>query len=202
MKLLSALAVGLSLLSETEAKGKTPYRRRLQKTFDLVSEWGTANLANHPHNTDLTKGEDLENPNQTKFAFKLNRIINNIYDMYEDRMIEIAQSCPDTSTCQAYLDCTGEGDRMNTVRGRPAVELSDAYLQFIRDKWSRSRDRVFTEECGFKQKKVDTLSGKFLDMIDAFQSWRLQCRKFSTDNCPAHCQTVERKTGSACGYKE
>jgi len=199
MKLLSALALGLSLLSETEAKGKTPYRRRLQKTFDLVSEWGAANLANHPHNTELTKGDNLD---QTKFAFKLNRIIDNIYNMYEDRILEIAQSCPDTSTCQAYLDCSGEGDRMNTVRGRPAVELSDAYLQFILDKWGRSRDRVFTEECGFKQKKVNTLSEKFVNMIDAIKEWRKQCRRFSADNCPAHCQTVEKKDGLACGYRE
>lgn len=200
MKLLSGLALSLGLLTEqTEAKGKTPYRRRLQKTFDLVSEWGNANLANHPHNTALTKGDNLD---QTKFEFKFNRIIDNIYNMYEDRMVEIAQSCPDTSTCSAYLDCTGEGDRMNTVRGRPAVELSDAYLEFIKDKWSRSRDRIFTEACGFKQKKVNTLSGKFLDMIDAFQLWRLQCRRFSASDCPAHCQTTEKNSGTACVPKE
>lgn len=53
MKLLSAF-VGLALVADqSEAKSKTPFRRRLQKTFDLLPTWTDANLADHPHSTEL-----------------------------------------------------------------------------------------------------------------------------------------------------
>jgi len=152
MKLLNAF-VGLAVISNpTEAKGKSPYRRRLQKTFDLIPVWSDEHLNAHPHTTDLLTEEGKEN--KTKFQVKMERITEHIYNMYEDRIVEIAAACPDTTTCQEYLDCTGEGDRMNTVRGRPAVELSDAYLEFVKEKWLRSRSRVFENpSCGFKEKK-------------------------------------------------
>ena len=30
-----------------------------------------------------------------------------------------------------YQDCSGVGDRMNIVRGKPDVELSDAFMAFV-----------------------------------------------------------------------
>lgn len=202
MKLLNAF-LGMALIaSPTGAQkknNKTPYRRRLQKTFDLLDLWADGNLASHPHFTD--KREDKNG--QTKFGYKLDRITKNIYTMYEDRIKEIAQECPELATCQKYLDCTGEGDRMNTVRGRPAVELSDNYLDFVKDKWERSKARVFeVPECGFKMKQVANLSEKFVGMVDSFRSWRLQCRKYSGDSCPAHCKQAERGGNSVCTPKD
>jgi hypothetical protein len=197
MKLFNAF-VGLAIIADPTDAAKTPYRRRLQKTFDLLSSWKDANLANHPHSTLVRADKD----NKTKFDFKFQRLTNKIYDMYEARIIEIAQGCPDTSTCDEYLDCTGEGDRMNTVRGRPAVELSDAYLDFVKDKWNRSKSRVFDNDvCGFKPKMVANINDKVLAMVDAFKGWRLQCRKFTGDNCPLHCQKIERNDGDRCGPK-
>jgi len=197
--LLSAF-VGLAILSETsvEAKGKTPYWRRLRKTFELLPIWANEHIDQHPHNTEIRADKD----NKTKFNFKFDKITDKIYKMYNDRITEIAQGCPDTSTCQEYLDCSGEGDRMNTVRGRPAVELSDAYMEFVMDKWARSKGRIFDNDCGFPKRMVSNLDEKFGDMVAAFKGWRLQCRRFSSDNCPAHCQVVTNNSGeSKCTLK-
>lgn len=202
MKLLNALVGTVLIANSAEAqKGpKTPYRRRLQKTFDLIDLWGEANLASHPN--FVQKREDKDNQ-QTKFAHKLKRITDNIVNLYEERIAQIAKECPELDTCQAYLDCSGEGDRMNTVRGRPDVELSDSYIQFVKDKWGRSKARVFdVPECGFKTKKVENLSEKFVGMLDSFVGWRLQCRKFPGAACPAHCTQEDKKGETVCTPKE
>ena len=78
----------------------------------------------------------------------------------------------------------------------------NGHLRFIQDKWERSRARVFENaSCGFKEKKVQSLSLKFLNMVDSFKGWRLQCRKFTGDNCPAHCNKIERNGDTACTPK-
>lgn len=203
MKLLSAF-VGLALVADqSEAKSKTPFRRRLQKTFDLLPVWRDANLADHPHSTELRsdKSHPETGKSQTKFDFKFNRLTEKIYDIYEDRIIEIAQGCPDINTCTEYQDCTGVGDRMNTVRGRPAVELSDAYLDFVKDKWGRSKAKVFSDACGFSSRMLTNVHEKVESMIEALRNWRLQCRRFPAESCPAHCEKIEKSSGDKCGPK-
>lgn len=196
MKLLSAF-VGLALVADQSEAAKTPFRRRLQKTFDLLPVWRDANLAMHPHSTEVRADKE----NKTKFDFKFKRLTDKIYDIYENRVIEIAQGCADIDTCDEYMDCTGVGDRMNTVRGRPAVELSDAYLDFVKDKWGRSKSKVFSDECGFPSRMVTNVNDKVDGMIEAFRSWRVQCRRFPAEHCPAHCQKIEKSSGDKCGPK-
>jgi len=82
---------------------------------------------------------------------------------------------------------------MNIVRGKPDVELSDAFMAFVDDKWKRSVAKVFTEECGFKAKKIGKLGERFVGMNASFAKWRNQCRRYSGNDCPSHCQVNQKK---------
>lgn len=198
MKLISVL--GLAIVSQTEAKGpKTPFRRRLEKTFNLVDEWSQTNLKNHPHATEKVAEKD----NKTKFDHKFDRIRQAVLDQYEERLAEIKAECGDTdlSDCLAYQDCSGVGDRMNTVRGKPDVAMSEAFLAFVDDKWKRSVQKVFTEECGFKAERVAKMSERFWGMNNSFSKWAKQCRKWSGADCPSHCEAVEKKGETSCQSK-
>ena len=70
---------------------------------------------------------------KTKFDHKFDRIRQAVLDQYEERLAEIKAECGDTdlSDCLAYQDCSGVGDRMNTVRGKPDVAMSEAFLAFV-----------------------------------------------------------------------
>jgi hypothetical protein len=199
MKLFNAF-VGLALVSQSEA-AKTPFRRRLQKTFDLLPAWAEANLGDHQHSTVVRDDKMIGDKKQTKFDFKLKRLTNKIYDIYEAQVVEISQGCVDINTCDQYLDCTGVGDRMNTVRGRPDVQLSDLYLDFVKDKWGRSKGKVFSTACGFPSERISKLNTKVLDMVEAFRNWRTQCGRFTADGCPAHCSRIEKTSGAKCVKK-
>ena len=70
---------------------------------------------------------------KTKFDHKFERIRQAVLDQYEERLAEIKAECGDTdlNDCLAYQDCSGVGDRMNTVRGKPDVAMSEAFLAFV-----------------------------------------------------------------------
>lgn len=191
MKLLGVF-VPLAAISEVNAKGaKTPFRRRLDKTFGLIKEWKAKNLNAHPHASIKLADKD----NQTKFDHKFQRIQKAIIDQYEERLAEIKSECGGTALdeCDRYLDCSGVGDRMNVVRGKPDVELSDAFMAFVDDKWKRSVAKVFTSNCGFKAKKIQALGERFVGMNKSFTKWRNQCRRYSGNDCPSHCQVNAKK---------
>lgn len=190
MKLFGAF-FAVCTINGVQSANKTPYERRLTKTFDLLTDWSKSQLKGHPHFTQIRE----DKMSKTKFDFKLERVTQKIVDIYTARIEQIAKECPTLDTCEKYLDCSGEGDRMNTVRGRPDTELSDLFLQFSKDKWGRSKDRIFGGDCGFKEKQISTIDAKYIELIDSVATWRLQCRKFSSDACPLHCEQFTKPTG-------
>ena len=70
---------------------------------------------------------------KTKFAHKYERIRDAVIGQYEERLGEIKAECGDAELgdCAAYTHCSGVGDRMNTVRGKPDVALSEKFLEFV-----------------------------------------------------------------------
>lgn len=88
-----------------------------------------------------------------------------------------------------YKKCAGVGDRLNPQRGAPDVNMKDAFLEFGRDKYKRSREKVFISECGYKMEKIEKLSTRYDEMVSKFSFWSTKCKKYSADTCPANrCQ--------------
>jgi len=82
MKLIS-IFVPLAVVTDVSAKGpKTPFRRRLDKTFGLIKEWRAQNLNAHPH----SKVKLSEKDNKTKFDHKFDRIQTAVVNQYEEQL--------------------------------------------------------------------------------------------------------------------
>ena len=61
----------------------------------------------------------------------------------------------------------------------------------MKDKWKRSVQKVFTEECGFKAERVAKMSERFWGMNNSFSKWAKQCRKWSGADCPSHGSRIK-----------
>ncbi|CAG5099134.1 Oidioi.mRNA.OKI2018_I69.XSR.g16281.t1.cds [Oikopleura dioica] len=191
---VTSIALGIAALGSVDAK-KTPFQRRIEKSFNLLDEWAYFNMANHTKYTDIVPELD----NQSKFNYKVTTVRSKVVDYYLKLVGKIASGCASLDNCEEYLTCTGVGDRLNDLtRSKPMVQESDYFLEFTKSHLKRSLRKSLSLECGADQEKLDKFTAKFETLVEKFREWRLQCSKFPASKCPAYCDVIERNSGKVC----
>jgi len=175
---------------------KTPFQRRIEKSFGLFDEWAALQMAGHSKFSEL----HAELDNKSKFRHKLDMIRDKVVGYYRKTLAKKAEECEtELENCEEYLSCSGFGDRLRDLtRSKPLVSESDYFLEFTKAHLKRSVRKSFSAKCGAESEKLNNFISKFNTVVEKARGWRAQCDRYANTDCPSHCELIERKKGVFC----
>jgi len=193
---LAIAAIGSVDAEKEFADKKTPFQRRIEKSFGLFDEWAALQMAGHSKFSE----QHAEFNNKSKFRHKLDLISDNVIRYYQKVLAEKAANCEtELDNCEEYLSCSGFGDKLSDLtRSKPLVAESDYFLDFTKAHLKRSVRKSFSAECGADSEKLAKFIAKFNTVVEKARGWRTQCEKYANTSCPSHCELIERKKGVFC----
>lgn len=197
---VTSIALAIAAMGSVDAKEfadrKTPFQRRIEKSFDLFDEWGAVQMAGHSKYSELVAEFD----NKSKFRHKFDLIQDKVVGYYRRMLAKVAEGCEtELDNCEEYLSCSGFGTKLNDLtRSKPLVTESDYFLEFTKAHLKRSVRKCFSAECGADSEKLAKFLVKFNTVVEKARGWRAQCDRYSATACPSHCELIQRKKGLTC----
>jgi len=197
---VTSIALAIAAMGSVDAKEfanrKTPFQRRIEKSFGLFDEWGASQMAGHSKYSQVYAELD----NKSKFRHKLDMIRGKVVGYYRKTLKKIAENCEtELDNCDEYLSCSGFGTKLDDLtRSKPLVTESDYFLEFTKAHLKRSVRKSFSAECGADSEKLAKFIAKFNTVVEKARGWRAQCDRFATEDCPSHCELIERRKGVMC----